>query len=67
MAGVSTFEYLVLNRQVSYGDHINDVPVTFDHAVGKITKMWMRKPRNKLFALVKLRGSQTDRINLIGI
>lgn len=43
MAGVNTFEYLALNGQMSYADHINDVPVTFVHDVGKIIKMWMRK------------------------
>lgn len=44
MAGVSTPEYLALNRQISYPAHTNGIPVTADHAVGKITKMWMRQP-----------------------
>lgn len=35
MAGVSTSEYLALNRQISYAAHANDVPVTVDHTVGK--------------------------------
>lgn len=39
MAGVSTSEYLVSNRQISYADHTNDIPVTLHHALGKITKI----------------------------
>lgn len=42
MAAVSTSEYLASNRQISYADHTNDIPVTFDHVLGKITKMWIR-------------------------
>lgn len=42
MAGVSTSEYLALKRQTSNADHTDDIPVTLDHALGKITKMWMR-------------------------
>lgn len=39
MSGVSTSEYVALSRQFSYADPTYDNPVTFDHVLGKITKM----------------------------
>lgn len=42
ITGVSISEYLVSNRQISHSDLSNNIPVTSDHALGKIKKMWMR-------------------------